>query len=273
MTEETNTQKDEIYGKPAGFWGRALAWMYDCIILITVIVALSVLADKVFGVILFPWWWVLSLCYFVLFQGKYGQTPGKMLLGIKVVKTDDSPAGFISFFIRTLLYLPVSATCFAGFVTMAYNKDKRAIHDLIVGTKVIKIRRVSFWVSVPIILVILWLIFMQMLNFRRLIVKANQTYAKEQLSVIRKAINIYYGDNSGWPNKLDSLIPEYLDEIYEIKLSRGRSNTWKLDPTPDTDITAEDIDNSTAWMYNNKTGALAVNSDKPDSKGIPYYEW
>ena len=47
----------------------------------------------------------LLLAYFTLFEGRAGRTPGKALLGLRVVRVDDRPAGWGDAFLRNLLRL------------------------------------------------------------------------------------------------------------------------------------------------------------------------
>lgn len=56
--------------------------------------------------------WIVSifelpilLAYFTLFEGRGGRTPGKILLGLRVVRLDERPAGYGDAFLRNLLRL------------------------------------------------------------------------------------------------------------------------------------------------------------------------
>lgn len=101
---------------------------------------------------------------------------------------------------------------------------------------------------------------------------------KHHLSSLRNAISIYYGDNEGeWPTKIEDLIPDYIKEIPKVKLglkweSEGK-NTVKIDLTPENKIQPQDIDEKTAWIYNNKTGNLKLNKKGKDSNGEFYSKW
>ena len=46
---------------------------------------------------------LLSFVYFIYMEGAYGQTVGKMVLNIVVVKEDGSPVGYVDALIRNLL--------------------------------------------------------------------------------------------------------------------------------------------------------------------------
>jgi len=96
---------------------------------------------------------ILSV-YFVGFWTWRGQTPGKMVVGAKIVKTDGSPIGirrailrFAVFFLYLLLwgFIGVNlgylfAIIIGALVISALNRRKKGIHDYIAGTVVINSR-------------------------------------------------------------------------------------------------------------------------------------
>jgi len=97
---------------------------------------------------------VIVTVYFVGFWTWRGQTPGKMVTGLKVVKTDGSPIGirrsvlrFVVFFLYLMLWaaLGVSlgilvAIVVGALIVTPFNKKRKAIHDFIAGTVVINSR-------------------------------------------------------------------------------------------------------------------------------------
>jgi uncharacterized RDD family membrane protein YckC len=72
------------------------------------------------------------------FIGKLGATPGKMALGMKVVRSDGSRVGygraFGRYFAKILSYLIL----LIGYLMAAWDSEKRALHDMICDTRVIK---------------------------------------------------------------------------------------------------------------------------------------
>lgn len=92
--------------------------------------------------------------YFVGFWTWRGQTPGKMLTGLKIVKTDGSPIGirravlrFVVFFLYLMLWAAISvnfgilfAIIIGALIITAFNKKRKGIHDFIAGTVVINSR-------------------------------------------------------------------------------------------------------------------------------------
>lgn len=71
---------------------------------------------------------------------KFGQTPGKKAYELKVV--DDKTGLEISFFraaCRFIMFL-ITATTLLGLFLPFYRKDKKALHDLVCNTLVVKIK-------------------------------------------------------------------------------------------------------------------------------------
>lgn len=71
-----------------------------------------------------------------------GQTIGKKLLGIKVVKIDGYQASFFDYLIRWVLRLiDISGTAYlAGITTMAVSKNHQRLGDIAAGTAVISLK-------------------------------------------------------------------------------------------------------------------------------------
>ncbi len=83
---------------------------------------------------------VLFILYFTLLTGEGGQTLGKMLLGIRVQRTDGSPVGYGRAFMRTFGYtVSVFFVTFLGFLWALWDKKNQAWHDKIAGTVVVKV--------------------------------------------------------------------------------------------------------------------------------------
>jgi len=82
----------------------------------------------------------ISLSYEVYFLSTRGATPGKMALGLKVIRADGSPisAGLAAgrFFGKYLSFL----TLCIGFIIAGFDREKRSLHDYICGTRVVYTR-------------------------------------------------------------------------------------------------------------------------------------
>lgn len=84
---------------------------------------------------------IVEIGYLVYFIGAKGQTPGKMALGIKVIKVDTgSVPGFGGAFLREVIGKLVSSLVFMlGYFWMLWDGKKQTWHDKIAGTVVVRI--------------------------------------------------------------------------------------------------------------------------------------
>jgi uncharacterized RDD family membrane protein YckC len=75
--------------------------------------------------------------YFAYSWGASGKTLGMALLGVRVVAADGTEAGPRRAVIRTLAF-PLSFLLFGlGFTGILFQRDRRALHDMIAGTAVV----------------------------------------------------------------------------------------------------------------------------------------
>jgi uncharacterized RDD family membrane protein YckC len=84
-----------------------------------------------------PFFYPLFFLSDVLLNGRYGATIGKMAIGARIVLWDGSPIGYRRAAWRWLAARVSDLFCFAGYALIALRADKRALHDLLVGTRVI----------------------------------------------------------------------------------------------------------------------------------------
>ena len=72
---------------------------------------------------------------FVLFSR--GTTPGKNLLGMRVIKEDGAPAGFMTMLIREWIGKAISGLILSlGFLWILFDKDNQGWHDKLMSTYV-----------------------------------------------------------------------------------------------------------------------------------------
>ncbi len=76
--------------------------------------------------------------YFIYFIGKSGQTPGKKLCKIRVVNADGSSVTYGKATGRFFGYILSSLILSIGFLMAAWDEEKRALHDRLCNTRVIK---------------------------------------------------------------------------------------------------------------------------------------
>jgi len=75
--------------------------------------------------------------YFLTQQN--GQTPGKMLMGLRVIRTDGGPIRDADAVLRYIGYLINSAVMMLGWLWATIDSDSQGWHDKIAGTYVIKV--------------------------------------------------------------------------------------------------------------------------------------
>lgn len=134
-----------------GFWRRFVAnWLdnvLQTIVLILILVGTMFLApsqaDSSNGPALLPLLlsYVFSFLYYVLFWVYKGATPGKMLLGLKVVDKDtyehitlsQAALRYVGYIISAIFFL-------LGYITAAFDDRKQGWHDKMAGSVVIRTR-------------------------------------------------------------------------------------------------------------------------------------
>jgi uncharacterized RDD family membrane protein YckC len=137
----------------APFLLRCGAFFIDYIVLLAIPV-LSLIVGRSFGIdgtklltgeLSNTGWLVmflLGLTNFIIFPMFNGQSLGKMLTGLRVVKIDGSAASLSTLLLRhTLGYLVTAGTCGLGFILSAITPLGRSLHDYIASTVVIYARR------------------------------------------------------------------------------------------------------------------------------------
>lgn len=128
----------------AGFWVRLGAGFIDFLLLGLLVGALYYFFRA--PVVWLPCGFVLWCTYCVSFWWWCGQTPGKMAVGIKVIEEGGAPVSWQSAVRRGWGYLVTGLTLLAGFVMVAFDAKKQALHDKIADTYVVKlqVRQPSF---------------------------------------------------------------------------------------------------------------------------------
>jgi uncharacterized RDD family membrane protein YckC len=95
------------------------------------------MAAAVLGVFVLVWG------YFAAFETLWnGQTPGKRIMRLRVMREDGRPAGFFEVFIRNVIRLAIDLQPFPsyaiGIVSIVFSPRSKRIGDLVAGTVVVK---------------------------------------------------------------------------------------------------------------------------------------
>ena len=81
---------------------------------------------------------LLALTNFVIFPMFSGKSIGKILTGIRIVKTDGNAPSAGTLLLRHLIGYPLAIlTLGLGFLFSVLNREGRALHDFLAGTAVI----------------------------------------------------------------------------------------------------------------------------------------
>jgi uncharacterized RDD family membrane protein YckC len=149
--------------RPCGFWARLAAYILDSFILCTLFLMVwtpiadshnwtmpewphntSDAATREFVEQAQTWWhhawpvfYPIFLIYSVLLNGRFGATFGKMAIGARITMLNGAPIGYRRALLRWLAARLSDLTLFFGYLLIAFHPEKRALHDLLAGTKVV----------------------------------------------------------------------------------------------------------------------------------------
>lgn len=79
----------------------------------------------------------VSFTYHALYWGQGGQTPGKMLMGVRVVRRDGGDIGYGRAFLRWVGYFIALLPFGLGLIMVLLDPRRRGLHDLLAGTCVV----------------------------------------------------------------------------------------------------------------------------------------
>ena len=145
--------------RAAGFWPRLAAYLLDRVLLAMLfgmicqwkhweIPALPAVLDdqtfrqfleqyRLYANLVLPYVFVLTVLYDVLLNGTFGATLGKMAVGAKIIAADGSPLGYSRSLLRSLAARFTEIMLFLGYLWIIVRSDKRGLHDLMAGTRVV----------------------------------------------------------------------------------------------------------------------------------------
>jgi uncharacterized RDD family membrane protein YckC len=150
--EVLTTEKVPFSYRVAGLGVRYLAWLADAAFVVLLGLA-GALAGAVFSAMGKPglglavtlvWVFALMWGYFLVFEWLWhGQTPGKRMLGIRVIQRRGTAISFYQSAVRNLLRIVDSLPAFyaVGFAVSAANREHRRLGDLAADTLVVHVER------------------------------------------------------------------------------------------------------------------------------------
>lgn len=138
--------EDIVY---AGFWKRAAAAIVDGIVvwiigsfggeaLGTLLGDLAGGGELAVAMMILLVTLTLQVCYYAFFHASFNAaTPGKMLIGIKVVRSDGENISFLRAVARYFATIPSGILLGIGYLMAGFTARKQALHDMICDTVVV----------------------------------------------------------------------------------------------------------------------------------------
>lgn len=136
----------------AGFWIRVGAKLIDGLILGICQWLLTVAIQVVFSLlgtgqmlmivvlsVLIALWLFVPVLYSTFFVGCFAATPGKMACSIKIVTGDGERVGYARAAGRFFAEILSSLFFCLGYFILVFDKEKRALHDYICNTRVVRV--------------------------------------------------------------------------------------------------------------------------------------
>jgi uncharacterized RDD family membrane protein YckC len=147
-----------VYLPPGGFWRRALAYMLDGVISTVILIPFALILgvflgilltvfanhplypvfDLIFDVIVKIFSWFAMATYHGYFLSQFGATPGKMALGLQVMRQEGNRLTFMHGVGRYFAEYLSMLLCGIGYFMVLFNERKLALHDYICKTQVIE---------------------------------------------------------------------------------------------------------------------------------------
>jgi uncharacterized RDD family membrane protein YckC len=132
---------------PAGVGRRGLAVLIDAVVVWLLVkvggLGVAALDERELLGQAFAWSWLLvaPAAYVTLSHGTGGQTLGKRLVGARVVSRAGEPIGYPRALARYLGWWLALLPLGMGLWMAAFRRDRRGLHDLLAGTRVVRAGR------------------------------------------------------------------------------------------------------------------------------------
>lgn len=119
----------------AGFGLRFVASLIDGVVLMLVGWVMTALGTDSFALNT-----LVGALYSILFWvNMNGQTPGKKIMNIKVVRVDGKPVDYLTSMLRYVGYFISAIPLLLGYIWVLFDEKKQGWHDKLANTYVIKV--------------------------------------------------------------------------------------------------------------------------------------
>ena len=136
----------------AGFWIRFAAKFIDGLILgVVVLLPIMILSfrqttgsstnlrtELIFQGIINLGYFMANLAFNTFFVGRFGATPGKMACSLRIVRSDGSKVSYGRALGRAFAEILSGMLCYIGYIIAAFDDQKRALHDHMCDTRVVR---------------------------------------------------------------------------------------------------------------------------------------
>lgn len=294
----------------AGFWIRSAAHAVDVWLFLVLWIVLmffctilgGILAASLkrgAGIMMSAFAGILSLLlvfvangfYYVLMTKNDGQTLGKKLVGIRVTQLEGGPINLKQSIFRWMGYFLSYVTLYIGYILAGVTSQKRALHDYVAKTQVVRVASCPKWLQIGLIVVgmvptLLPLIYASAVviptfyRLKQMVVRAQETSTHAGLQTLRSATQIYYMKMGEYPENLKnaSFLGEYILEIPPVTLGKKGhpiSKDIEISALSGSDIEdmASQLKDTGHWIYDPQTGRVIVDCTHQDTRGQPIYSW
>src|SRR3989344_605939 len=124
--------------KYGGFWIRLVAALLDGVIFGVPLAIISVLSTLAGVAKLYYVVYLGVIILTIYLDGTKGGTPGKLILGLKIVNEKGDVIGIPSAILRYIGKIVSGLILCIGYIMIAFTDKKRGLHDMIANTYVIK---------------------------------------------------------------------------------------------------------------------------------------
>ncbi len=135
----------------AGFWIRFVALLLDAAliavinilseaVLLRLMVAVGVgdMGITIAQIALAIPQFLLFMAYYTWFVGRYGATPGKMMMGLRIVCSNGAPVTYMRALARYFASILSGIILYIGYLMAAMDEERRTLHDRLCDTRVIQ---------------------------------------------------------------------------------------------------------------------------------------